>query len=174
MTKELELCLEMLTPIEVVVASVVILVALLLAEFLCLRRSKYLRKVIVLTLISEFIFLLLSETVVYRNHFDDHYIVRWIPFEGYIKDAYGEPVDNYWEQVLNVVLFVPFGVLIACLFKKRRMMMAILLSFALSCLVETLQYVFQCGYSEIDDVIHNTLGAVVGCAAAKLLCRPSE
>lgn len=35
--------------------------------------------------------------------------------------------------------------------------------------IETMQYIFKCGFSEVDDVMHNTLGCAIGFGIAKLM-----
>lgn len=53
----------------------------------------------------------------------------------------------------------------------------ILYGFLLSVTVELLQYVFCLGYCEMDDVLHNTIGAAIGVLAFKaihLLLRKSR
>ena len=66
-------------------------------------------------------------------------------------------------QILeNILLFVPFGFLCSSLFqwsKKRILITACILSI----LIETSQWLFWLGESEFDDVLHNTLGAWIGC-----------
>ena len=66
-------------------------------------------------------------------------------------------------QILeNILLFVPFGFLCSSLFqwpKKRVIITACIFSI----LIEAAQWIFWLGESEFDDVLHNTLGAWIGC-----------
>lgn len=73
--------------------------------------------------------------------------------------------DVYNQMALNVLLFLPFGLSSPfCLEKRIKHPILITICFAvvLSVSVEFLQYVLRCGYSEVDDVILNTLGAFLG------------
>lgn len=67
------------------------------------------------------------------------------------------------QVILNVILFVPFGVSLGLItWKKMRPHKAFLLGLALSLVVEISQYITMRGLFEGDDLIHNTLGCVLG------------
>ena len=60
----------------------------------------------------------------------------------------------------NIVWFVPFGFFLrrfGCSLPKT-----LLLGFAFSLAIETLQFVFATGFSELDDLILNAAGAGLG------------
>ena len=68
---------------------------------------------------------------------------------------------------MNVALFHPAGLLAASLLPEKwsrcQKMLAVLLPFALfSVMIEYAQFRYALGESEIDDVIHNTFGALIG------------
>ncbi|MEZ5165658.1 MAG: VanZ family protein [Acidimicrobiales bacterium] len=63
----------------------------------------------------------------------------------------------------NVVMFIPFGFLMPVLFEKVRHPWAILWrAAAVSVLIESAQYVTRARAVDVDDVILNTTGALVG------------
>lgn len=68
----------------------------------------------------------------------------------------------------NLLWFLPAGVLVRL--RGGRLPQAALAGFLLSLCVETGQFVLGSGVSELDDLILNTLGAVLGCALACLFC----
>lgn len=80
-----------------------------------------------------------------------------LPFHSYVEIWKGE-----WrpllENVGNVILFIPLGVALKCAgvrdIKK--------VGFLASLLIEIIQLTFALGTFECDDLIHNTLGAVIG------------
>ncbi|WP_151640993.1 VanZ family protein [Corynebacterium sp. 11A] len=84
------------------------------------------------------------------------------------------PLDDFWnaQSVVgsllnvagNVVLFAPLGFVLVLLLRGRTypVRTATLLSFALSLGIEIAQYVLRLGYSDIDDLLYNALGAVLG------------
>lgn len=73
---------------------------------------------------------------------------------------------GYLEQiVLNVLLFVPLGIIGASLIKnEKKYLYGIVLGIGglISACIEILQYQLQCGLSELDDIISNTLGMFLG------------
>ncbi len=62
----------------------------------------------------------------------------------------------------NILWFVPFGFLLPCIFQKSTFLKTILLGFAFSLAIESLQFVFKMGVFEIDDLLLNTFGTVLG------------
>ena len=74
---------------------------------------------------------------------------------------------GFWAAFLNlggnVLGFMPFGILLPVLSDRlRRPVSVILLGFAMSLMVETIQLVTRVGIFDVDDLILNTLGAGIG------------
>lgn len=67
------------------------------------------------------------------------------------------------ENVGNILLFIPIGVAIALLLDCS-VNQTLLIGFTLSLVIESCQWFFWLGSFEIDDLIHNTIGAGVGSA----------
>lgn len=73
-----------------------------------------------------------------------------------------------WTNTLgNIALFMPLGAVLVVLGKGRRhwalnALGATVLGFIVSLTIEVTQYVFALGYSDIDDLVCNTLGAALG------------
>ncbi|MCK7643034.1 VanZ family protein [Corynebacterium sp. CCM 8835] len=88
--------------------------------------------------------------------------IRLIPFSelSTAQVWYGPPLNI----VGNFALFLPFGALVCLLLRDRadRMKRTALTGFGLSLLIETLQFVFAVGYSDVDDLLFNTVGAAAG------------
>jgi glycopeptide antibiotics resistance protein len=77
------------------------------------------------------------------------------------------------EGFLNIVLFVPFGAALRWL--GARLSSAILLGFLFSLAVELLQrYVIPGREGELQDLIANTLGALLGWLLARTLQRSNS
>lgn len=80
-----------------------------------------------------------------------------LPFHSYVEICKGE-----WRPLLenigNVVLFIPLGVALKWSGVKDVKKAGILASLT----IEVLQFTFALGTFECDDLIHNTLGAVIG------------
>lgn len=80
----------------------------------------------------------------------------------------------FWfgQIVLNILLFMPLGGLLPhvhpCFQKSLRTVLAGLI---FSCSIEAMQYLTKLGLSEIDDVINNTLGTLIGYLMLRNLLR---
>jgi glycopeptide antibiotics resistance protein len=72
----------------------------------------------------------------------------------------------------NILAFVPLGLLLPLLsMRLRRASLIGLISFALSSFIETLQYISNTRYTDIDDIILNTMGSIMGYLAYCLFKR---
>jgi glycopeptide antibiotics resistance protein len=70
----------------------------------------------------------------------------------------------------NVVIFVPFGLMVPLLFPKtRRFARMLLLSAGLSLFIEIMQFITRTGVFDVDDIILNTIGGATGYAGWRLL-----
>lgn len=80
--------------------------------------------------------------------------------------VYREQVGTFaWTSNLlgNVVGFLPFGFILPVIFRGIRGFWTILLSgFLFSLLLETIQLITRVGCFDVDDLMLNTLGAVLG------------
>lgn len=66
-----------------------------------------------------------------------------------------------WQILLNIILFIPLGALMAANPAWRRRMI-VLAGFGLSLCVELCQLAFRLGLFEWDDILHNGVGCVLG------------
>ena len=90
------------------------------------------------------------------------------PFWSYAKFS---QIEIRWQIYMNVFLFIPFGFMLPwCAEKLQRLWKVLLIAAAFSILIEAAQYFLRIGYCELDDVIHNTLGAMIGYGYWRLLC----
>ncbi len=74
-----------------------------------------------------------------------------------------------WENLLNVVLFIPVGFLLYQSFKKIQLWAIVFAGFIFSVSIELMQLGFRKGFCEVDDVVHNTFGCIVGLCLSWLL-----
>lgn len=89
-----------------------------------------------------------------------------IPFYSYYQVLNGGSRELLRENFMNVALFFPAGLLLCeALPGKGRKLWTIGGLLALSIVIELCQYGLGMGLAETDDVIHNTLGAVLGILA---------
>lgn len=75
------------------------------------------------------------------------------------------------EKIPNIILFIPLGFFLPVVFKSnRKAYKTILITFALTFGIEFFQY-FIGRLSDIDDIITNLLGGIIGFIVFKLLDR---
>lgn len=75
----------------------------------------------------------------------------------------------------NIVTFVPFGFLVPIIFRRANSFGRILVLSVISItLVELLQLVLRVGVFDIDDIIFNTLGCLLGYICYKTIFRLFE
>ena len=118
-------------------------------------------------LLIEYILLLFCSTVLFRTgNKDVKYSVE--PLWSYESIQDGNSV-LIAENFMNVVAFIPIGFLLGCSFRKNRLWKVILIGICISAIVEGLQLYFKRGFAEVDDVIHNTLGCIIGYGLYSLL-----
>ena len=75
------------------------------------------------------------------------------------------------ENIMNILVFIPIGFFMFLGFSKLKAWMITSIGLVLSVFVEMFQYLFKKGFCEIDDVIHNTLGCVLGLVIAQKLLK---
>ena len=74
---------------------------------------------------------------------------------------------------LNILLFVPFGYLVPATNPKylRKWSFAMMGGLIASTVIEGAQMIFQLGQSDVDDIIANAFGAVMGYVLARFIWR---
>ena len=115
------------------------------------------------------IYLLLTSYIVFfarRRHgivWSDEYL-NLIPIRRNIE-AYLSPdmnrQDFYSNLVGNIFLFIPLPIFVLELFDVS-IKQVLLVGFVTSLLIECIQYINHIGVADIDDVILNTIGAIIG------------
>lgn len=66
------------------------------------------------------------------------------------------------DSLLNITLFLPFGFFAGYLFKKAPLWKILLWAILFSTIIEVLQAAFHLGLCDIDDVINNAIGTLLG------------
>lgn len=118
------------------------------------KGKRIFRLVSLLTLL-EYSLLIYSSTVFFRPSKEEReYSISL--FWSYSRQ------DLTSEILMNVVSFVPIGFLLGCSFAKMSWRRIVLVGCMLSISIEMLQFIFRKGFSEIDDLVHNTIGCLLG------------
>lgn len=134
--------------------------------------------VLVIIIIPVYLYLVLQITMLGRNELDGGKS-ELIPFMSYymlpVVGWRGWGVYIFYGLVGNIIIFVPVGMLIALLPKvKHKYLLSGIIGFVFSLAIEIIQYCTMLGTFEVDDLIHNTWGAVIGCAIALALMRKDK
>lgn len=138
-------------------ASIFCLIALVLFVFKGYKKG--IRPVLILLLI-EYSTLIFSSTVLFREYAASsghNFSIFW----SYKAIIEGQK-DLIVEDIMNVITFIPVGLLLPFAFRHIKWWQVALIGLGMSLSIETLQYLFHRGFSELDDVIHNTLGCMIG------------
>ena len=111
--------------------------------------------------------LMLLRMTVFRNGFVDSDVfsngsLNLVPFSDLIRIANNDMGVFVYLALGNIVVFMPFGFFIAWYEKNVGLAVVTLWGFFLSLGIELSQYVFGTGVTEIDDIILNTLGCLLG------------
>ena len=122
-------------------------------------------------LLAGWFLVVLWTTVINRE--PGSYESSWIPLHSYWLFFSGGNPEIYRSCLMTAVLFYPGGLLLAGLLPQRLRyrhgMLCTVVCFGLFSLsIELSQHFLHLGTAEIDDVLHNTLGAAAGFAAFHL------
>lgn len=116
--------------------------------------------------IVTFVMLALNEVVFSRMAMEEyHFNLR--PFWSYEAIMNGRK-DLIKEHYLNVAVFIPLGMLLWVVLKQKKWWKALVFGCVASLLIEAMQLVLKRGLCEFDDVMHNTLGCVIGYGLVKV------
>lgn len=87
-----------------------------------------------------------------------------IPFQSVIDMIQNNvSLSRILENILgNIIIFVPFGLILPAI-RNKPIKNIIYLAIFFSAAIEISQFIFGMGSTDIDDLIFNVLGAVIGC-----------
>ena len=93
------------------------------------------------------------------------------PFHGLLKAMKQGDMEFLTDFFLNILLFVPIGFLIPRIDPKylKKISFSLLGGIMLSTMIEGIQFLTGLGMSDVDDVISNSLGALIGYLLWKLV-----
>lgn len=150
----------------VVLSSAVILVPVIIILLCIFLKQHSFRKKILLIIFVLYISAVFSAVGVPAiNSLKFKFEINLIPF----IDILNSPVDYIKNTILNIILFIPLGFLLPIVWKEYRSLKStILMGAGLSIGIEILQ-IFTFRFTDIDDLITNTIGTVLGWCIAKII-----
>lgn len=128
-----------------------------------ISNKKISNSIIIISFVIYFC-LMIYTALIDRNASIDSSGYCLIPFYSYYQFFNGNR-DIMQQSFMNIAFFYPVGFLLSCLdmgFVKKSKWVIVVFAFVFSFCIEALQYIFHLGYAEVDDLIHNTLGTVIG------------
>ena len=89
-----------------------------------------------------------------------------------LLETWGTTWQAHAYVIENVILFLPLGILLPLADRRLAQWKRIfLISAGCSVMIEVLQYITARGYSQLDDVVTNTLGGCLGYIIYKILIK---
>lgn len=133
-------------------------------------KEKNILREVVINIFFIYFLILINLTICKMNmlqiRFENRFYINYIPFIETIKmfkDDFMGIGNAIYNVVGNIMLFVPLGFLIPLLFKRKNKISNIALyGFCASLGIELMQLLTAINLTDIDDIIFNTLGAVIG------------
>ena len=118
--------------------------------------------IVLISVMIIYLFVVLEVTVLLRAGFEGNGRVE--PLLSVYKDAWHTWSGRAWRNiVLNVLMFVPLGILLPLVGKVfRKFWVTYLCGAALSAMIEGLQLALNRGLCSLDDLINNASGAMIG------------
>lgn len=111
----------------------------------------------------------------FTRRMGETYKIDLEPFSSYYVAFAEGNMEILLQILINIAMYIPLGFLLPCCFKLfEKYGYVILGTFGGSLIIELIQLVFRLGLFEVDDVINNTLGAVIGLLIYMIFKRGKE
>lgn len=113
-------------------------------------------------LLSMYIVVLLYFTVVGRySHEEYEYQIH--VFYSYRRLFVYFDRHSIEQIIINLLMLAPVGFLLSAIIKgKGKYVIVLVLCLLLTAFIETMQLLTKCGSCEVDDIVNNMIGAVIG------------
>ena len=122
----------------------------------------------------EWVVLIFCSTVIFRETRTER-AISLVPLSSYFCIA----ENSYLKEVavinlLNIFMFLPVGLFLKCGYRNVTYKKVLFAGFMVSSFIELSQFIFRKGLCEVDDLIHNVTGCMVGYAIATLILTESN
>ena len=150
-----------LTARELLASGLILAAAVLGSVYLYRRKRIRASQAAAISVMTAFLLLVAWVTVFSRPPWDRSY--ELVPFWSYGAIARGVP-GMLREVVLNCIMLLPAGAMLPFIFDRPlRWHRGLLFGAVCSGCIEIAQFVSCRGLCETDDVIHNSIGCMLGC-----------
>lgn len=149
----------------------VIMLILLFFVYIFLYKCGKVNKVqIIAGLLLFTYYCIVLESTVFTRKNQGYYAYKLEVFWSWKDVIYYHSREMLKENLLNIALFFPFGILLPFSFYKRlRWWQGLAMGLIASVIIEVLQLVLCRGLFEFDDMIHNGFGCMLGSIFAGVL-----
>lgn len=151
--------------------SFFVMCAVIISAVFTVRDKTKMKGAVLWALLCEYLFLIVCSTILIRTPKDDD-VYELVPFWNYHDIFLQKDPMDLWEVVLNILLFVPVGVLLTAIGsigdkgggRSHRYKWYFIAAYStlISFFIEITQLITKRGLCETDDLIHNTLGCMIG------------
>lgn len=155
-------------PNIVVIASVVLTVNIIVLSFMFMKDKRKRRRTITYTLLLEYLFLIYASTVLFRNHYNSSRVIL-TPLSSFRRLETQFTPQELFQIIGNLFMLSPLGYILRFIIRTGGYWKSTLIGLLFSVCIELSQYTLTVGTTEIDDVILNTTGCLLGYAVARLL-----
>lgn len=140
------------------------------------KKKKIIIRIVIHTLFAIYLMILLRITVFRSNFTLENLLIRGNVnltfFESYIALLQER---DWWNLtylfVGNIIWFLPLGIYLSWQTKIKKVWQITLLGLMISFIIESLQFVFGTGVSDVDDLILNAFGTWCGVMLWKLVTK---
>ena len=144
--------------ISAIAFAVFCIVTVILYKRHCFDRAQCVAAI----MLSMYVVVLLYFTVIGRYSHDEY------DYQIYFFYSYRFLLQHFDFQsirqvVINLVMLIPGGFLLSVIIKvKGKYVIVLVLCLLLTVFIESMQLLTKCGSFEVDDIINNMIGAVIG------------
>lgn len=155
---------------EIIAFGLVMVVELILLAWFWHNRKIKISQTMAVIAFTGFLGIVLASTVLTREVEVRQY--KLIPLWSWKEVIVHNDMKLLQEILLNCILLMPAGGLLPFMRgEKVKARSALMIGFGISAVIEVSQLIFRRGVFEWDDMIHNSLGCMIGCIGVNLWLR---
>lgn len=154
-----DIFMESLPNVWPMMVIILVIVVSLRIAYLVTKHKKFLLHKELIYLIAIVYILCLFYVVTFQD--SNYGVSNFVPFKEIFRYSIGS--HKFFKNILgNIMLFIPYGFLSSYLLKNKSISLTVLLSLIVSVTIEVVQYYIGRVF-DIDDIILNVLGGLIGC-----------
>lgn len=127
-----------------------------------MNKAARIKKVFIYGVFLCYLFLLIKILFLSRISHLDHRSINIIPFYSIMSYISTSSDFAFGNVVGNIIIFVPLGTYFLLFRKDKRVLSNLIIIVIVSLMVEITQGFFGIGASDIDDIILNSFGGLIG------------